>query len=157
MQSHQQGNGPYECLVDGEAAPVRTRRDQLLPADLGGQDVQRLDLDIASAGAASVRLVARGGDRPAPSVLVVRDAAGLVASAHVDTHALLADRGFHLVAQVEREGAPVRGVERATVNRWPAYSPRSPPSRKTRLAIVMLDVVSSRSTCRRTFTSSRGV
>ena len=103
-----------ECSVDGETAPVRARRDQLLPADLGGQDVQRLDLDIASAGVASVRLVARGVDVPAPSILVVRDAAGLVASAHVDTHTLLADRGFHLVAQVEREGAPVRGVERAT-------------------------------------------
>ena len=102
-----------ECSVDGETAPIGTRRDQLLPADLGGQDVQRLDLDIASAGVASVRLIARGRDVPAPSILVVRDAAGLVASAHVDTHTLLADRSFHLVAQAEREGAPVRGVERA--------------------------------------------
>ena len=102
-----------ECSVDGETAPIGTRRDQLLPADLGGQDVQRLDLDIASAGVASVRLIARSRDVPAPSILVVRDAAGLVASAHVDTHTLLADRSFHLVAQAEREGAPVRGVERA--------------------------------------------
>ncbi len=114
VQAFDASSFEIECLVDGGAAPVRARRDQLLPAELGGQDVQRLDLDVASAGLASIQLIARGGDVPAPAVLVVRDAADLVASAHVDTHALLADRGFHLVAQVEREGAPVRGVQRVT-------------------------------------------
>ena len=72
---------------------------------------------------ASIRLVARSGDAPAPAVLVVRDAADLVASAYVDSHTLLADRGFHLVAQVEREGAPVRGVERAGSPSAPLASP----------------------------------
>ncbi|MEC8495057.1 MAG: choice-of-anchor X domain-containing protein [Planctomycetota bacterium] len=114
VQAFDASSFEIECTVGGAAVPVRARRDQLLSPEFGGQGVQRLDLDVASAGAASIRLVARSRDVPAPAVLVVRDAADLVASAHVDTHMLLADRGFHLVAQVEREGAPVRGVERAT-------------------------------------------
>lgn len=114
VQAFDASSFEIECAVDGDAVPVRTRRDQRLPAELGGQEVQRLDLDVDAAGAASIRLIARAAGVPAPAVLVVRDAADLVASAHVDTHTLLADRGFHLVAQAEREGAPVRGVERAT-------------------------------------------
>lgn len=99
--------------IDGSPVTIRQRRDQLLPPELGGQEVQRLDVVLDEAGNARITITARGDQRPAPALLAARDAADLVASAHVDTLELVADRGFHLVARVERGTSPVEGVTRA--------------------------------------------
>ncbi|MEM9382314.1 MAG: choice-of-anchor X domain-containing protein, partial [Planctomycetota bacterium] len=107
---HAMGASSYEVDVTGAglAGPLSAtpaeRRDQTLPAEAGGEDVQRWDLALERAGVVRITVVARGDRAPAPALLAVRDAQPLTAAAYIDSHERVADRELALVAQVERDG-----------------------------------------------------
>ena len=91
-------------IEDPLAASQAERRDQVLPVELGAEEVQRWDLAQVNGGPIRVIVHSKGARRPAPGVLAVRDSQKLTAAAFVSTHERLSNRAFALVAQVERDG-----------------------------------------------------
>ena len=86
------------------AQSTARRRDQVLPADLGGNEVQRWDLTLSQSGAAFVRVRARGPHAPGPGHLAVQDNQPLTAAAYLDSYERLSNRRLGLTAQVEFDG-----------------------------------------------------
>ncbi|QDV09597.1 hypothetical protein Poly30_51550 [Planctomycetes bacterium Poly30] len=114
-------------------APGAERRDQGLPIELGGEDVQRWDVVLAKGGIAEFHVRATGAHAPAPGFLALRDDQPLTAAAYLDTHERLADREVALVAQVERDGDGVaeERLVHAISSAWahvegPGYAARLP-------------------------------
>jgi hypothetical protein len=89
-----------ELLVE----PMAERRDQVLPAEFGAEDVQRWDLVLASGGLAEITVRATNEYRPSQGYLAVRDDQPLTAAAFLDTYRRVSDRELALIAQVERDG-----------------------------------------------------
>ncbi len=91
------------------------RSDQVLAAELGGEEVQRWDVRHVQGGLAQVSVRFSGAQVPPRARLVVRDAHSLTAAAYVDSHELVVGRSFGLVAQVERNHSGVGAAPAAPV------------------------------------------
>lgn len=119
VQAHGAGAMPVALQVAGRGGLLvqegALRSDQVLAAELGGEEVQRWDLRHVEGGPAQVIVRFASVQVPPRARLVVRDAHGLTAAAHVDSHELVVGRPFGLVAQVERNHSGVGTAPAAPV------------------------------------------
>ncbi|MFT5732182.1 MAG: hypothetical protein ACJAZN_003262 [Planctomycetota bacterium] len=109
------------------------RRDQTLPMELGGEEVQRWDLLLTRSGLAAVTVHAQGSRAPAPGYLALHDDQPLTAAAYLNTHERLSNRELALIGQVERDGDGLLGsrLVHAIASAWahvegPGYSASLP-------------------------------
>lgn len=123
------------AALRSQGQPAAVRQDQVLPAELGGDEVQRWDLALTQRGAARVTVRSSGPHAPAPGHLAIRDEQPLTAAAYLDSFERLSSRELGLTAQVEYDGDGLaeNRLVHAISTAWaqvegPGYSARLPLS-----------------------------